>query len=198
VYDSSSGQVGSLVTLSSPGGSGLVATANGTLYVNSGSAVYRVVNGVATALNNARLGSVDGNFTTARFRSPSGMAMSLDETILYIAEPTTCKIRKIDLSGSQVTTLIGAAGCGDAVGLASGAKVSSPAGLYLLGTRLFIVDTGNKKIKMLDVNSLQVTDTTRCAVLNGPQSVFVKDGLMHVLDNTADVIVTLQGLDAIV
>ncbi len=197
VYQSLTGNVGTLVQLSTPG-AGLVATRNGTVYVNAGAVVYTVVNGVATGLNTPRvLGSVDGNFTVARFRNPSGMVISADENVLYIAEPSTCKIRKIDLIAGRVSTLVGAAGCGDAIGAAASAKLQAPAGLYLLGSNLYIVDAGNKKIKLLDLNAMIVTQITRCDVLVGPQTIFVLNGLVYVVDNNADVLVTLEGLDPV-
>ena len=53
-------------------------------------------------------GSVDGDFKTARFDRPQGMA--LDGQNLYVADTENHRIRKVDLKQRQVTTLAGTGG----------------------------------------------------------------------------------------
>ncbi len=52
-------------------------------------------------------GADDGSFEEARFNSPQGTAFHLEENCLYLADTVDHVIRKLDLKGRTVTTILG-------------------------------------------------------------------------------------------
>ncbi|MBP9887526.1 MAG: Ig-like domain-containing protein [Leptospiraceae bacterium] len=80
--------------------------------------------------------SLDGTGTAARFNQPAGMA--LENNILYIAERTASKIRKLDLSTKVVTTL------------STAGSLNNPEGIVLVGGFLYVSNVNNHKIVRVD------------------------------------------------
>lgn len=101
-------------------------------------------------------GHEDGAGETARFYRPKGI--TLNGTILYVADQSNQTIRKIDMATAVVTTLCGSAGSwGKADGIGTAAKFDGPAGITTDGTNLYIADTGNGSIRKVVIATKSVT-----------------------------------------
>jgi len=92
----------------------------------------------------------------AQFRSPTGVAVD-DAGNLYIADKNNNRIRKVDFTNvpATITTVAGTGSSGysgdDA--LAINAELRSPGGLAIYDGNLYIADTGNSRIRMVDFSS---------------------------------------------
>lgn len=143
-----------------------IAPGDSVLYVSdSENHLVRKVNLVTTAVTTVAgspgsYGSVDGTGMAAKFRNPNGLSLAADGLTLFIADAGNHKIRKINLANNLVTTLagIGAAGSSDnAVGTL--AAFNTPKGVATLpnGSVVYISDTFNSIIRMIDVATTSVT-----------------------------------------
>lgn len=131
----------------SPGG---IAALGGDLYVtDSGNNTIRKVTtaGVVTTVagNPGSTGVSDGNGTSALFNNPQGIVASAGD--LYVADSGNHTIRKVTTGGS-VTTVAGSAGNpGSEDGSSTVARFRSPLGIGVLGSSLYVADTGNHAIR---------------------------------------------------
>ena len=139
-------------TFSAP--QGLALDAAGNLYVaDAGAHTIRLISpaGVVTTFAGTAgvSGAVDGPGASARFNTPSGVAVDAAGNV-YVADRSNNVIRKITPAG-VVSTLAGLAGVSGADdGTASGALFNQPSGLVLDGAgNLFVADTGNSTIRMI-------------------------------------------------
>jgi hypothetical protein len=100
--------------------------------------------------------TVDGIGSEARFNSPTSLSIDSDGN-LYVAESSGSVIRKVTPSG-DVTTIAGdptASGYSDGTG--SSAKFNNPGFTHIEGDKLYIADTLNNCIRLLNVVSYDVT-----------------------------------------
>lgn len=110
---------------------------------------------------NGREGYLDGPPLSAELAQPSGLALGPDDR-LYFADSEGSAIRWVDLSGEevQVGTLIGSGRSlfdfGDLDGAGREARIQHPLGVASDGKSLYVADTYNSKIKLLDPESTQV------------------------------------------
>lgn len=131
---------------------GVAVNQVGNVYVgDEGNRTIRKITpaGVVTTLAGlaGAAGSADGTNTTARFRSPDGVAVD-DSGNVYVADSGNQNIRKVTSAG-VVTTLAGLAlSSGSADGTNSTARFRSPVGLSLdpEGT-IYVADSGNHTIR---------------------------------------------------
>jgi sugar lactone lactonase YvrE len=101
-------------------------------------------------------GHNDGTGSAATFSSPMGIAT--DGISLYIADGNNCAIRRLVLASGKVTTIagrVGVIGSDDGSGLS--ALFQGPTGLALEADNLFIADSLNRTIRMLDLATLRVS-----------------------------------------
>jgi DNA-binding beta-propeller fold protein YncE len=94
---------------------------------------------------------VDGPVDEAAFAQPSGLA--LDQSTLFVADSESNIIRAIDLPpGNRVRTLAGGDlfEFGDKDGAGDHVRLQHPLGLATGAGRLFIADTYNHRIKVMD------------------------------------------------
>lgn len=105
---------------------------------------------VLDVVGNGRQALADGEYATASFASPHGMALSGDGSALYVADTGNHAIRLVDLRSRQVTTLVGTGERARAYppqpGVAPGVPLSSPSDLALDTTRLYIAMAGSHQI----------------------------------------------------
>jgi len=102
-------------------------------------------------------GSADGNGSTARFNNPEGIT-TIDGTTLYVADWGSNTIRKIDTTTGAVTTIAGTAGASGLVdGIGTSARFNKPHGITTDGTSLFVSDNFNNAIRVIDLDTLNVT-----------------------------------------
>lgn len=127
--------------------------ANRYLYVAEwgGNKVRKVdllTNIVSTVAGSGTSTVLGGTGTAAAFQIPWGVALTDDETSLYVASWNGSSISKINLSNSFVTILRKGATT----------NFSSPRGIYVAGGKLFIANTGNHTFSV--INNEVETNTT--------------------------------------
>ncbi|GGQ94575.1 hypothetical protein [Deinococcus ruber] len=131
---------------------GIVAnTRTGEVFVADGSnyTIRRIYGDLVSTIAGVagQSGSADGSGATARFASPTGLAMDRQEN-LYVTDYTT--IRRITPAG-DVTTIAGKAGTtGSADGAALDARFNRLGGIAVdENGYIYVADTGNNSIRQL-------------------------------------------------
>ncbi|MCK6509627.1 hypothetical protein L6R29_06650 [Myxococcota bacterium] len=134
---------------------------NGDVFV-ADSENHRIRNvdpkGLTTTLSGTgQAGYLDGDAATARFQSPRGLVFSHSSRMLYVADTRNHRIRIVDLQG-KVTTLAGDGTAGLRDGAAMQANFREPQGLALdeAANLLYVADTGNHVIRLIDLAAGQV------------------------------------------
>lgn len=136
---------------------------------------------------------LDGPLGEAAFAQTSGL--SLGEDGLYLADSETSAIRVISLSGEgRVDTLVGTGlfDYGDKDGKGQEALLQHPLGVHVSGGKVFIADSYNHKIRMLDLATREVRtvsasanlvcDDVTCTRLWEPAGVLMQDERLYVSD----------------
>jgi DNA-binding beta-propeller fold protein YncE len=140
------------------GPSGVAVSSDGaTVYVTDyGSSKIRKINGgtVTTLAGGTHGAWVDGASNVARFFYPSGIAIDRTETVLFIGDKLTHRIRVVTIATGAVTTLAGGAsssvgGSGAyADGTGSNASFNSPLGVCVgLDNSVYVADSANHRIR---------------------------------------------------
>ena len=92
---------------------------------------------------------------------PQGVKVAPDGTAAYVSERGTNahRIRKLDLASNDITTLAGSSSAQFADGVGTAASFSSPAHMAISpdGDKLFVADSGNNRIRMIDIATHEVT-----------------------------------------
>jgi sugar lactone lactonase YvrE/thiol-disulfide isomerase/thioredoxin len=144
--------VGSLARFNYP--SGVAVDAAGNLYVaDTDNHTIRAVSPLGQVSTLVGLagwsGGADGTGSSARFNSPSDLAVDSSGTI-YVADTDNFTIRKVLPSAATVSTLAGVAGTsGSTDGLGSAVRFFHPAGVALdVSSNLYVADTDNHTIRV--------------------------------------------------
>lgn len=124
---------------------------------------------VTTLAGSGSYDSADGTGAMASFGSPRGI--TTDGAHLYVTDSDYSKIRKIEIATSVVTTLAGTGSDGSADGTGAAASFYYPQGVTTDGTHLYITDSGNNKIRKIEIATGLVT------TLAGSDSVGSDDGI---------------------
>ncbi len=97
--------------------------------------------------SNSEAGSADGTLLTARFFRPQAIVKL--GTDFFVADTFNHTIRKIDSAGN-VTTIAGTAGLsGSTEGAGASALFNLPWELLVVGSDLYVADSGNHKIRRI-------------------------------------------------
>jgi len=135
----------------------LADAASGRLFIadsNHNRVVVATLDGVVTdVVGSGHAGLADGDFASAAFNNPQGMA--IDGDALYVADARS-HVRRIDLAAKSVTTIAGAGG--QAMRLHRGGhgpdvQLNSPYDLALHNGALFIAMAGFHQIWKMDLAS---------------------------------------------
>ena len=103
-------------------------------------------------------GDEDGVGNQARLQHPLGTAV--DAGILYVADTYNSKIKRVDLATNEVASWLGAeAGWADG----NDPRFNEPGGLSLDGAQLYVADTNNHAVRVIDTD----TGVTTTLVLKG-------------------------------
>ena len=119
--------------------------------VDTGTAVVTTLAGVK-----GTSGTTDATGTIAQFNGPCALAIS--GTSLYVADRSNHAIRIVDTGTAVVTTLAGVKGTSgttDATG--TNAQFNYMSGLAISGTSLYVGDTYNHAIRVVDTGTAVVT-----------------------------------------
>ncbi len=96
-------------------------------------------------------GEVDGPTAAALFQHDQGV--SVDSSSAYVADTYNNRIRHIDLSAAQVSTLAGSGQTGLLDGPPQNARFNQPGGLDINGGIIYVADTNNHAIRTIDLDS---------------------------------------------
>ena len=99
-------------------------------------------------------GDVDGFGQTVRLQHPLGVA--LHDGQLLVADTYNNKIKRIDVKELESRTLAGTSDGGFADGELSVAKFDEPGGLSVAGTKVYVADTNNHVIRVIDLATKRV------------------------------------------
>ena len=104
-------------------------------------------------------GKLDGAFNRALFSNPLGLALSSDNSTLFVADQSNNLIRTVTLDGkNEVQTLAGNGETGESDGPVSLASFDRPSALAMLpDNRLAVLDQNNSLIRVLDLKSKSIT-----------------------------------------
>uniref|UniRef100_A0A3Q2P8C2 NHL repeat-containing protein 2 n=1 Tax=Fundulus heteroclitus TaxID=8078 RepID=A0A3Q2P8C2_FUNHE len=110
-------------------------------------------------------GDVDGKGVDAKLQHPLGVAWAREQSLLYVADSYNHKIKVVDPKTKQCTTLAGTGEAGDTLGPQFSATCfNEPGGLCVSGKHLYVADTNNHKIKLLNLDSNTVSLVYSAAV----------------------------------
>jgi hypothetical protein len=114
---------------------------------------------IALVAGEGSAGFLDGDFTSAVFNYPLGLAINSDGTRLFLADSNNHRIREIHLDQNNiVTTLAGFSTGGNQDGPLASASFNQPRGIvYLPGDRLVVNDFGNGLLRLVDLKTKTVT-----------------------------------------
>jgi sugar lactone lactonase YvrE len=160
------------------GPSGVAVNAAGTVvYVSDygNGKVRMITGGTVTTLAGATQGAfLDGASNVARFNQPSGIALDRTETVLFIGDKLTHRIRLVTIATGAVTTLAGSGTAAWGDGTGASASFNQPLGLCVgPDNSVYVADSANQRIRKVTYPGGVVTtlagDGTR-AFLNGTGS----------------------------
>ena len=117
--------------------------------------VKAVVGGGLDPLDLFSYGDVDGVGRQARLQHPMGVAFSHNNNSVFVADTYNHRIKVVDLANKSCTTLAGNGKPGYTDGPLGVAQFYEPSGLALdsAGERLFIADTNNHLVRMIDLTA---------------------------------------------
>lgn len=99
-------------------------------------------------------GDQNGPFDRAVLQHAEGVAV--DEIAVYAADTYNHKIKRLDLQERTVSTVAGSGDRGHEDGPALGASFDEPAGLALMDNRIYVADTNNHAIRVIDLEARTV------------------------------------------
>jgi DNA-binding beta-propeller fold protein YncE len=141
-----------------------------------------------------REGIDDGELSDAGFAQPSGL--TTDGKELYVADPEASAVRQVDLSGhfARVKTLIGLGlfTFGDVDGSGDAVRLQHDLGVAWHADRIYIADTYNSKIKLLDPATRTVTTVVGGDTLEEPGGLSIGGETLYVADTDHGRIVTVD------
>jgi DNA-binding beta-propeller fold protein YncE len=137
---------------------------------------------------------IDGPRAEAAFAQPSGLAV--DRGTLFVADSETSSVRAIDLAGETVRTVVGVDlfEFGDVDGDRRTARLQHPLGVAFLGGKLYVADTYNHAIRVVDAASGATTTLEGRATsgLDQPGGIAVQAGRLIVANTNAHELVTFD------
>jgi streptogramin lyase len=167
---------------------------NGILYVadNSNHKIRKITpSGEVSTLAGGAAGFSDGPTASALFRNPSGIALDNAGNI-YVADRLNHRIRKIDVTSGQVTTIAGAGTTGSRDGAAGEAQFNNPYGVVVgEDGSVIVADLNNNKIRLIENGNVSTVAGSSTGFLDGagviakfssPTDVAVLNGIIYVAD----------------
>jgi len=153
---------------------GLTVDAAGAVFVaDTGNHRIRKISGgvVTTVAGDGQPGLVDGTAATARFNEPAGIAIP-PATIgfeLLVADTGNHVIRRVEAAAVKTQAGTGLAGSLDGDLLV--ASFNQPAGLTVVGGKVYVADLGNHCIRVVDSSSVAMLAGTGRTSISAPWGV---------------------------
>jgi sugar lactone lactonase YvrE len=144
----------------------VMAAGDSVLYISDAeNYVIRKMNLNTTAVTTVAgtpmtFGNTDAIGLNAKFRYPRGMCLSNNGQTLYVADAANHKIRKINISNMNVSTLAGTGLQGSAdhtVGTMASFYIPQGVAILPNDSLLYVIDTYNNLIRMVNINTTSVT-----------------------------------------
>lgn len=149
------------------------ADSAGTVYIadSDNNVIRAIINSTITTYAGTGTAGSSGDggpATTATFSAPFGLAVNPADNALFIADTGNHVVRRVDPISGIVTRVAGTSGSpgfsGDG-GPATTAQLSSPKGVAVdTSGNLFIVDSGNVRLRRVDTSSGIITTVTGTGV----------------------------------
>ena len=111
---------------------------------------------VSTIAGSGRPGFADhATGTNAQFNNPSGLAVSKDGSTLYVTDLSNHRIRAINLASAArtVSTIAGDGTASHKDGAGTAAQFNNPTGLAVSGNTLYVIDSNNHRIRVIDLTT---------------------------------------------
>lgn len=130
-----------------------------TLYVAEGTGnrirkVTITTGRTAFVAGSGTTGFMDGAGANATFNGPYTIALSSDDSKLYVADKYNHAIRQIDLTTNSVTTLVGTGSIGYREGSFSEAVLAIPEYIVMgANNSLYVAEAGSFRVRRLDLNT---------------------------------------------
>ena len=102
---------------------------------------------MTTLAGSTASGSANGTGSAASFSYPCGI--TTDGISLYVEDTNNNEIRRVVIATGAVTTLAGSTTSGSANGTGSAASFNAPCGITTDGSSLYIADTNNNEIRVI-------------------------------------------------
>ena len=99
-------------------------------------------------------GDVDGNFKDARMQHPLGVDYA--DGIVFVADTYNHKIKRVGTESLTVATLAGSGAPGNDDGPRLAASFYEPGGVSATDTRIYVADTNNHAIRVIDLDTERV------------------------------------------
>ncbi len=153
---------------------GKIAAQNGSLLISDSShnrVVWALGGKLEATIGSGEAGLKDGDFQSAQFFNPQGIAM--DGDVFYVADTNNHAIRCVNSIDKTVTTIAGnghQAAYGAKGGVGTKAELSSPWDVLRIGRTLYIAMAGPHQIWRMDL------DTKKVDVFAGSGAEARKDG----------------------
>lgn len=159
--DISTGQVSTVIGLADTAGNtdaaGTAARINGPLGITCDGTNLYWSESVATKVRKADLAT----FTVTSLANFAGIPAGLTVVNgqLYVAQNTggVRGVIKVDASTGAASTFAGQSSTGDTLGVGTAAQFNFPGAICTNGSKLFLTDTNNLKIKAIDISTQEVT-----------------------------------------
>eukprot|EP00884_Botryococcus_braunii_P006329 jgi/Botrbrau1/15698/Bobra.4_1s0071.2 len=127
-----------------------------SMSLSSGGSSAHVGGDAMFADNLFRFGDREGSGTDALLQHPLAVSVG-EDGLVYVADSYNHKIKVLDPSRDSLATVAGSGTAGFADGAGLGARLSEPGGLAPAGpSSLFIADTNNSVIRVLDIPTKEV------------------------------------------
>lgn len=102
-------------------------------------------------------GDIDGDLGDALLQHTTGVAFDPDTGLVYISDTYNNKIKRLDSEKRTITTLAGTGDPAHADGPGEVAAFYEPHGLSVYDGKLFVADTNNHAIRVVDLESCRVS-----------------------------------------
>ena len=99
-------------------------------------------------------GDIDGAGGDVRLQHPTGIAAGDDD--IFIADTYNNKLKRLNPTKGLVETFAGSGAAGTLDGALRVAEFNGPEGMSLLGARLFVADTNNHVVRVVDFEAEKV------------------------------------------
>ena len=179
----------------------MAVAADGTVLVADGVFSHRIrriaADGTVSTLAGGDAGMADGDGTTARFNTPSGIALDTQGT-LYVADTANNRIRRVTPLG-DVTSLAGQSDAGMRDGPVHDALFNGPLGVAVdTSGRIYVADSYNDRIRLITAGQVTTLAGDAPGFVDGPLAEARFDTPSGItVDNAGRVYVADTGNDAI-